>query len=81
MLPELGFDIRFIDEQIHVAMFADSIDSAHALTNPNVNSPTTVSNHFSTITYARGASVLRMTQYLLGKDTYDKGLRFYLDER
>nr|XP_026484279.1 membrane alanyl aminopeptidase-like [Vanessa tameamea] len=79
--PDLGYDIRFIVEQVHSAMLPDSIDSAHALTNPDVNDPATVSAHFSVITYARGASVLRMTQHLLGEDTFVKGLRRYLDAR
>ncbi|KAL0882637.1 hypothetical protein ABMA27_001072 [Loxostege sticticalis] len=78
---DLGYPTRFQVEQFSVAMASDSVDSAHALTNPNVFNPTTVSNHFSTITYARGACILRMTQYLLGQDTYIKGLRRYLAER
>ncbi|OWR41735.1 aminopeptidase N precursor [Danaus plexippus plexippus] len=78
---DLGFDIRFIVEQLQTAMISDSIDSAHALINPDVNDPTSVSNHFSTITYARGASILRMTQHFLGESTYLKGLRKYLRAR
>lgn len=62
-------------------MLSDSVDSAHALTDTNVNNPTTVSAHFSTITYAKGAAVLRMTQYLLGEETYVKGLQNYLKAR
>lgn len=81
MVPELGYDTRFIVEQVHQAMLSDSVDSAHALTNPNVNDPASVSNHFSVITYARGASVIRMTQHLLGNDTFVKGLRRYLNAR
>lgn len=77
----MGFDIRFVVEQVHQAMLSDSVDSAHAMTNPAVNDPTSVSNHFSVITYARGASILRMTQHLLGNDTYTKGLRRYLKDR
>lgn len=77
----MGYDIRFIPEQVHTAMFSDSVDTAHPLTDPSVIDPTSVSNHFSTITYARGAAILRMTQYLLGEDTYVKGLRIYLKER
>ncbi|CAH0725373.1 unnamed protein product, partial [Brenthis ino] len=79
--PTLGYDTRFIVEQVHQAMLPDSVDSAHALTNPNVNDPVSVSNHFSVITYARGASVIRMTQHLLGDDTFVKGLRQYLSAR
>nr|WHB18094.1 membrane alanyl aminopeptidase-like protein [Dioryctria abietella] len=78
---ELGYATRFIVEQLQVAMFSDSVDTAHPLTDPSVNDPVAVSAHFSTITYARGAAVLRMTQHLLGEDTYNNGLRLYLSER
>nr|AHA90590.1 aminopeptidase N [Achaea janata] len=74
----LGYRTRFITEQLQVALLSDSEDSAHALTNPAVNTPTTVSAHFSTITYAKGAAVLKMTQYLLGEKTYRRGLQSYL---
>ncbi|CAH4038205.1 unnamed protein product [Pieris brassicae] len=79
--PEMGFNTRFIVEQLRVSMLSDSVDSAHALTNPDVNDPASVSAHFSTITYARGASMLRMTQYLLGDETFVKGLRKFLEAR
>nr|AAF07223.1 aminopeptidase N [Manduca sexta] len=79
--PELGYEIRFIPEQLQVAMFSDSVDSAHALTDTSVNDPVAVSAHFSTITYARGAAILRMTQHLLSYDTFVKGLRQYLRAR
>ncbi|XP_014370421.2 membrane alanyl aminopeptidase-like [Papilio machaon] len=79
--PELGYDIRFIVEQLQTVMISDSIDTAHALTDPDVNSPSRVSAHFSSITYARGASIIRMTQHLLGNDTFVKGLRYYLSAR
>ncbi|RVE53192.1 hypothetical protein evm_002025 [Chilo suppressalis] len=79
--PELDYETRFVSEQFFQAMTADSVDSAHALTNPSVNSPSTVSAHFSAITYARGACILRMTQHLLSEATYVKGLRSYLNDR
>ncbi|XP_053604245.1 membrane alanyl aminopeptidase-like [Plodia interpunctella] len=78
---ELGYSTRFIVEQLQVAMFSDSVDSAHPLTDPSVNDPNSVSGHFSTITYAKGACILRMTQHLLGEETYNNGLRIYLSER
>nr|AEA76302.1 aminopeptidase 8 [Mamestra configurata] len=79
--PEMGFETRFITEQVHVSLLSDATTSAHPLTDLGVNNPTSVSNHFSTITYAKGACVLRMTQHLLGNDTYVKGLRSYLQAR
>ena len=81
MAPEMGYNIRFIVEQVHQALLSDSVDSAHALTNPNVNDPATVSSHFSVITYARGASIIRMTQHLLGDSAFVNGLRRYLSAR
>lgn len=81
VFPDLGYEIRFVVEQVQVALFADSIDSVNALTNPSVFNPASVKNQFSAITYAKGASVLRMTQYLLGKATFEKGLRTYLQNR
>ncbi|CAH0605717.1 unnamed protein product [Chrysodeixis includens] len=78
--PKLGYDTRFIVEQLHTSLLSDSSANAHPLTDESVSSPSTVSAHFSTITYAKGASVLRMTQYLLGIETYEKGLRKYLED-
>ncbi|XP_026755766.2 membrane alanyl aminopeptidase-like isoform X2 [Galleria mellonella] len=78
---DLGYETRFIVEQLHQAMFSDSLDSAHPLTNPAVNSPSSVSGHFSTITYAKGACIIRMTRHLLGEDTFRDGLRIYLKRR
>ncbi|XP_047984433.1 membrane alanyl aminopeptidase-like [Leguminivora glycinivorella] len=79
--PDLGFETRFIIEQVHTSMISDSIDSAHPLTDPSVNDPTSVSAHFSTITYARGASVIRMTEHFLGNFTFVKGMQNYMKER
>ncbi|XP_075971875.1 membrane alanyl aminopeptidase-like [Anticarsia gemmatalis] len=76
--PEMGYATRFIVEQEQTALLSDSFQSAHALTDPSVNDPTTVSAHFSTITYAKGAAVLRMTQHLLSDTTYRKALQNYL---
>lgn len=77
----MGFETRFITEQVHVSLLSDAATSAHPITDLAVNNPTSVSNHFSTITYAKGACVLRMTQHLLGNDTYVSGLRSYLQAR
>ncbi|XP_059049701.1 membrane alanyl aminopeptidase-like [Achroia grisella] len=79
---DLGYDTRFIVEQLHQALFSDSDDNtAHPLTNPTVNSPSSVSSHFSTITYAKGACILRMTRHLMGEEPFRDGLRLYLKRR
>ncbi|CAF4959395.1 unnamed protein product [Pieris macdunnoughi] len=74
---EMRFDIRFITEQVHTSMLADSADN-HPLSNPNVGSPSDISNMFSTISYNKGAAIIRMTEHLLGTDVHTQGLRDYL---
>ncbi|XP_045518566.1 membrane alanyl aminopeptidase-like [Pieris brassicae] len=76
---EMGFDTRFVIEQVHTSMLADSADN-HPLSNPNVGSPDDISNMFSTISYNKGAAIIRMTEHLLGTDVHTQGLRVYLRE-
>ncbi|XP_052753553.1 membrane alanyl aminopeptidase-like [Galleria mellonella] len=77
----MGFATRFIPEQLHTALLADSVLSAHPLTNTGVGSPASIGNMFSTITHAKGASVIRMTEHLLGFQVHEEGLRRYLNAR
>lgn len=76
----MGFDTRFITEQVHTSMLSDSANSPHALTNPGVGSPASVSAMFSTLTYNKGAAIIRMTEHLLGFDVHLQGLRNYLSQ-
>lgn len=78
---EMGFETRFITEQVHTALLADSAETAHPLTNPNVGSPQSVSAMFSTISYNKGAAIIRMTERLLGTAAHTAGLRLYLRDR
>lgn len=79
--PEMGFDIRFITEQVHTAMLTDSGNSPHPLSNPNVGSPAEVGSMFSTISYNKGAAIIRMTEHLLGAEVHTQGLRNYLVDK
>lgn len=74
----MKFDTRFIVEQVHTALLADSADNAHPLTNPGVGSPREVSNMFNTLSYNKGASIIRQTELFLGPDVHREGLRNYL---
>ncbi|XP_045484796.1 membrane alanyl aminopeptidase [Pieris rapae] len=74
---DMGFNIRFVVEQLHTSMLADSADN-HPLSNPNVGSPGDISDMFSTISYNKGAAIIRMTEHLLGTDVHTQGLRVYL---
>ncbi|XP_075971872.1 membrane alanyl aminopeptidase-like [Anticarsia gemmatalis] len=76
-VEDMGFSTRFVPEQVHTALLADSAD-IHPLTNPGVGSPASVSAMFSTISYNKGAAIIRMTEHLLGTDVHRQGLRDYL---
>ncbi|XP_052740774.1 membrane alanyl aminopeptidase [Bicyclus anynana] len=77
---EMGFSTRFIPEQVHTSLLFDSSENAHALTHP-VGSAASVRNMFSTISYNKGAAVIRMTEHLLGTKVHEAGLRNYLKDR
>lgn len=77
----MGFDTRFITEQVHTSLLADSAETAHPLTNPNIGSPSSIRTMFSTISYNKGAAVIRMTEHLLGSEVNIQGLRNLLVER
>ncbi|CAH1647272.1 unnamed protein product [Spodoptera littoralis] len=79
-VEEMGFDIRFVPEQVHTSLLSDSANNPHPLTNPGVGSPASVSAMFSTITYNKGAAVIRMTEHLLGRQIHDEGLAQYLKD-
>lgn len=77
----MGLETRFITEQIHTALLSDSANNPHPLTNPGVGSPRAVSAMFSTLSYNKGAAIIRMTEHLLGHDVHRQGLRNYLVEQ
>ncbi|XP_068631132.1 membrane alanyl aminopeptidase-like [Battus philenor] len=77
----MGLGTRFITEQVHASLLSDSVDSSHPLNNPGIGSPASVRTMFSTISYNKGAAVIRMTEHLLGFDVHRQGLRNYLVDR
>lgn len=78
----MGFDARFINEQMHTALLADSANNPHPLNNPAMpGDPVGIRTMFSTISYNKGAAIIRMTEHLLGFNVNREGLRNYLVER
>lgn len=77
----MDFDARFITEQVHTALLADSANNPHPLTNPGMGSPVAVRSMFSSISYNKGACVIRMTEHLLGFEVHRRGLQSYLRSR
>ncbi|XP_059049750.1 membrane alanyl aminopeptidase-like [Achroia grisella] len=77
----MEFETRFITEQIHTSLLADSVTSAHPLSHSGIGSQESVSGMFSTLSYNKGAAVIRMTEKLLGSNVHKQGLRNYLKNR
>ncbi|XP_063619701.1 membrane alanyl aminopeptidase-like [Cydia splendana] len=75
----MGLETRFIIEQMHTALLSDSTANAHPLSStPGIGSPASVSGMFTTLSYNKGAAVIRMTEHLLGFEVHRTGLRNYL---
>lgn len=58
-------------------MGQDSLDNVHAMSF-TVNSPADVSVAFDSISYNKGASVIRMIEHLMGSGNFQTALRAYL---
>ncbi|KAM4826095.1 aminopeptidase N [Thomomys bottae] len=65
---------------VYRVMAMDALASSHPLSTPaaEVNTPAQISELFDTITYSKGASVLRMLSSFLTENLFKKGLASYL---
>jgi hypothetical protein len=59
-------------------MWDDAKPSSHAIVVQNVTSPAEITSLFDSITYSKGASILRMLEKIVGSNTFRDGLRDYL---
>jgi puromycin-sensitive aminopeptidase len=62
---------------ISSALEIDGLDSTRSIEYP-VRSPDDASDMFDTLTYTKGAAVLRMLEQYLGADRFREGIRLYL---
>lgn len=65
---------------VYRVMAVDALASSHPLSSPaeEINTPAQISEVFDTISYSKGASVLRMLSSFLTEDLFKKGLASYL---
>ncbi|XP_017290340.1 glutamyl aminopeptidase [Kryptolebias marmoratus] len=69
-------DIMIINDVLPV-MVTDGLVSSHPII-VNVSSPAEITSVFDTISYSKGASVLRMLEDWMGRETFRDGCRKYL---
>nr|AVZ46158.1 Aminopeptidase N [Otocyon megalotis] len=66
--------------EVYRVMVVDALASSHPLSSPasEVNTPAQISEVFDSISYSKGASVLRMLSSFLTEDLFKKGVASYL---
>lgn len=80
MFNDTTLEAQFVVDEVHSAFRADSSYSTHAL-NYDVYSPREIRSIFDSITYAKGASILRMIEKSYGTEMFYTALSDYLSKR
>ncbi|MEM3482732.1 MAG: M1 family metallopeptidase [Candidatus Micrarchaeaceae archaeon] len=75
--PEWEMNKRYVLDTIATALSADSLKNTHPIS-VTVNTPGEISSIFDRISYEKGGSVLNMLEDYVGKESFRKGLNYYL---
>lgn len=78
--PDWDLPLQFIVEQVHTAFRTDGLETSHPLTH-DVNTPSEISDIFDSISYNKGASVIRMIEHMIGSEKFRDALRDYLKQK
>jgi aminopeptidase N len=71
-------ELQALTEDVIPVMWDDAKPSSHAIVVRNVTSAADITSLFDSITYSKGASILRMLEKIVGSDVFRDGLRDYL---
>ncbi|XP_019622952.1 PREDICTED: aminopeptidase Ey-like isoform X1 [Branchiostoma belcheri] len=75
--PDWMLEDQFLIADLHPVFALDSLSTSHPISLP-VNHPDEISQIFDTISYSKGASIIRMMSSFLGS-SYTKGIKSYLE--
>ncbi|XP_037365785.1 aminopeptidase N [Talpa occidentalis] len=78
--PDWNLKDLMVLNEVYRVMAVDALASSHPLSTPanEVNTPAQISELFDSISYSKGASVLRMLSNFLSEPVFQKGLSSYL---
>lgn len=79
LFPEWQMWSQFIIDNFFPAQFLDSLKSTHPI-QVKIDDPDEIRSIFDSISYNKGASVIRMLHDFLGADDFRKGLIYYLNK-
>ncbi|XP_051918183.1 aminopeptidase Ey-like [Hippocampus zosterae] len=79
--PTWGMKDQFVLRKIHTAFAVDALTSSHPLSSneDSVLLPEQITQQFDTISYSKGAAVLRMLSDFLSEPVFVQGLNKYLN--
>ncbi|XP_046898582.1 aminopeptidase N-like [Hypomesus transpacificus] len=80
--PTWNMKDQILLNDIHKVFAVDALASSHPLSRreEEVNSPAEISEMFNTISYSKGAAVLKMLSEFLSEPVFARGLSSYLNE-
>ncbi|XP_036342052.1 membrane alanyl aminopeptidase-like [Rhagoletis pomonella] len=74
----MSLDQQFLVDQLQVVMSMDSTNSTNPMSDENTHTPSDLSRMFNSISYNKGASIIRMVKYAIGEENFRKSLQTYL---
>lgn len=77
----LHFPLQFTINMVHKALIADSLNTTFPLVNKKIETQDDIEKMFGTISYAKGASVIRMLTHHIGEENMKNALRMYIKDR
>ena len=79
LFPEWEIWTEFVVDDLQSGLALDALRTSHPIEVP-VRDPSDISQIFDSISYSKGASVIRMLEAYLGSATFQKGLCDYLQK-
>ncbi|XP_019763227.2 aminopeptidase N [Dendroctonus ponderosae] len=76
-VPEFEMEKQFVVRTLQYVLGIEAYTGVPALRS-NASTPSEISGKFGTYTYNKGASVLRMIEHILGRETFKDGIRLYI---
>ncbi|CAF2088041.1 unnamed protein product [Rotaria magnacalcarata] len=76
--PDWNMELQALTEEVMPVMWDDAKPSSHPIIVANVTTAADITSLFDSITYSKGASILRMLERIVGSNTFRDGLRDYL---
>ncbi|UJR08425.1 hypothetical protein I4U23_012695 [Adineta vaga] len=76
--PDWNMELEIFVEDLIPSMWDDAKPSSHPIVVQNLTDPGEITSLFDSITYSKGASILRMLELLAGTERFRNGLQEYL---